>query len=64
MDTIMMAAEGRTVLQEDGQPWPAEGKVPENTHYNRRRIADGDLVLKFEDASEPPPARPSKPKGE
>lgn len=46
MDKIMIAAEGRTVLQEDGQLWPSEGKVPEDTHYNRRRIADGDLVKK------------------
>lgn len=46
MDKIMIAAEGRTVPQEDGQPWPSEGKVPEDTHYNRRRIADGDLVEK------------------
>lgn len=61
MDKIMIAAEGRTVPQEDGQPWPAEGKVPEDTFYNRRRVADGDLVEK-PDAPEAV-APETKPKG-
>lgn len=50
MDKVMIAAEGRTVLQEDGSPWPSEGKIPEDTLFNRRRIADGDLIIKPKDA--------------
>ncbi|KEC73908.1 hypothetical protein RLPCCGM1_c2027 [Rhizobium leguminosarum bv. phaseoli CCGM1] len=37
-------AEGCTVDQEDGRPWPAEGMDAPNTLFVRRRIACGDLV--------------------
>jgi hypothetical protein len=37
-------AEGRKVPQEDGTPWPVEGMEDPETHYTRRRIADGDLI--------------------
>lgn len=34
----------RTVLQEDGAPWPADGMEAPETAFVRRRVADGDLV--------------------
>ncbi len=37
-------AEGRTVPQEDGEPWPAGGLAVEPTAYIRRRLTDGDLI--------------------
>lgn len=42
---ILIAAEGRSVPQEDGQPWPKEGLEDPGTLYTRRRFADGDLVV-------------------
>lgn len=42
--TTLIAGEGRTVLQEDGQPWPQDGMEDPGTLYTRRRVADGDLV--------------------
>lgn len=63
---ILIAAPGRTVLQEDGRSWPAEGMEDPNTLFTRRRIADLDLV----DAPDDVPAdvtigeeKPAKPKG-
>lgn len=38
-------AEGCTVDQEDGRPWPAEGMDAPNTLFVRRRISCGDLVV-------------------
>ncbi|MFC3074690.1 DUF2635 domain-containing protein [Shinella pollutisoli] len=35
---------GRTVLQEDGTPWPADGMEAPDTAFVRRRIRDEDLV--------------------
>ncbi|TAY75340.1 DUF2635 domain-containing protein [Rhizobium ruizarguesonis] len=37
-------AEGMTVDQENGTPWPADGMDAPNTLFNRRRINCGDLV--------------------
>ncbi|XKM42028.1 DUF2635 domain-containing protein [Rhizobium ruizarguesonis] len=37
-------AEGMTVDQENGTPWPADGMDALNTLFVRRRIACGDLV--------------------
>ncbi|ANM05230.1 hypothetical protein AMC78_CH03161 [Rhizobium phaseoli] len=48
-------AEGCTVDQEDGRPWPAEGMDAPNTLFVRRRIACGDLV-ETEKPTEVPPA--------
>ncbi|MBB3947217.1 hypothetical protein GGQ73_003183 [Rhizobium skierniewicense] len=42
----LVAAEGRTVHQPDGSLWPAEGMEDPQTHFTRRRIADGDLIVK------------------
>lgn len=42
----LVAAEGRTVLTEDGALWPAEGMDDPETLFTRRRLADGDLVIK------------------
>lgn len=52
--TKLYQAEGRTVPQEDGTPWPAEGLAVEHSRYIRRRLADGDLTEKS----------PAKPKPE
>jgi hypothetical protein len=41
---ILIAGEGRTVLQEDGALWPKDGLPDPDTLYTRRRVADGDLV--------------------
>jgi hypothetical protein len=41
---ILIAAPGRLVHQEDGQPWPAKGLDDPNTLYTRRRLRDGDLI--------------------
>jgi len=41
---ILIQAEGRTVPQEDGTPWPIDGMEDPETLYSRRRIADGDLI--------------------
>lgn len=43
---ILVAAEGRTVHQPDGTLWPVEGMDDPETHFTRRRIADGDLIVK------------------
>jgi hypothetical protein len=42
---ILVQAEGRTVLQEDGRAWPAKGIEDPDTHFTRRRLKDGDLVV-------------------
>jgi hypothetical protein len=42
---ILVQAEGRTVLQEDGSAWPADGIEDPDTHFTRRRLKDGDLVV-------------------
>ncbi|MGN6777573.1 DUF2635 domain-containing protein [Rhizobium sp.] len=44
MKKFLKQAEGRTVPQQDGTAWPADGMDAEDTLYVRRRIADGDLV--------------------
>lgn len=55
-------AEGRTVPQEDGRPWPPEGMVPASTNYIRRRLRDGDLTADRRAAKKPPtPASPAEP---
>ncbi|RFB92051.1 hypothetical protein B5K08_15830 [Rhizobium leguminosarum bv. trifolii] len=41
---FLKPAEGCTVDQEDGRPWPAVGMDAPNTLFVRRRIACGDLV--------------------
>lgn len=43
---ILIAAEGRTVFQPDGAPWPADGLPDPDTRFTRRRLADGDLIVK------------------
>ncbi len=52
---FLKQGEGRTVAQENGQPWPAEGMEVEETLYIRRRIRDEDLVPAERPA---PPAEP------
>ena len=54
-------AEGCTVDQEDGRPWPAEGMDAPNTLFVRRRIACRDLV-EAERPAEGSPVEP--PEGE
>lgn len=41
---FLKQAEGRTVPQEDGKPWPEDGLETGMTAYVRRRLKDGDLV--------------------
>ncbi|MGW9946993.1 hypothetical protein J2W92_002330 [Rhizobium leguminosarum] len=41
---FLRPAEGCTVDQEDGTPWPVDGMDAPNTLFVRRRIACGDLV--------------------
>ncbi|MGZ2500430.1 DUF2635 domain-containing protein [Rhizobium leguminosarum] len=41
---FLKPAEGCTVDQEEGSPWPADGMDAPNTLFVRRRIACGDLV--------------------
>ncbi|MGM5088002.1 DUF2635 domain-containing protein [Rhizobium sp. 814_E9_N1_1] len=41
---FLKPAEGCTVDQEDGAPWPVDGMDAPNTLFVRRRIACGDLV--------------------
>lgn len=62
-------AEGCTVDQEDGRPWPSEGMDAPNTLFHRRRIACRDLIAA--DRPEPeasiendPPAEIDPPGGE
>ncbi|MDR6102794.1 hypothetical protein QE369_002991 [Agrobacterium larrymoorei] len=51
MAKILIAAEGRTVHQPDGTLWPAEGMEDPDTHFTRRRIDDGDLIVKPREAA-------------
>lgn len=44
-DTLI-AAQGCTVHQADGTPWPKEGLEDPGTLFTRRRLADGDLIVK------------------
>ena len=44
MTKRLMPAPGRTVPQEDGSPWPADGLPVTSSRYIRRRLADGDLI--------------------
>jgi hypothetical protein len=41
---FLKPGEDRTVFQEDGTPWPADGMEAPDTTFVRRRIADKDLV--------------------
>ncbi|MBB3963486.1 DUF2635 domain-containing protein [Rhizobium metallidurans] len=55
---FLKPAEGRTVDQPDGTPWPPEGMEAPDTLFVRRRIADGDLIeadVPAEEASTPKP---------
>ena len=60
MAKILKAAEGRTVDQEDGTPWPTEGLPAPDTLFVRRRLLDGDLVEVDEPVSviDPPAPEP------
>lgn len=53
-DTLI-AAEGRTVRQGDGTPWPKDGLEDPGTLFTRRRLADGDLIVKPRTASKKTP---------
>ena len=53
----LIEAPDRTVLQEDGQPWPKEGLPDPGTLYTRRRLRDGDLIVVPEPAA--PAAKPA-----
>ncbi|MDL2401253.1 DUF2635 domain-containing protein [Rhizobium mayense] len=44
MGKYLKPGPGRTVFQEDGRLWPADGMDAENTLYIRRRLKDGDLI--------------------
>lgn len=44
MTQFLKPAEGRTVDQEDGSPWPLDGMDAPNTLFVRRRLRDGDLI--------------------
>jgi hypothetical protein len=55
--TILIQAQGRSVPQEDGSPWPDAGLPDPGTLYVRRRIKDGDLIPAT-------PTRPSKAEGD
>lgn len=56
-------AEGMTVDQENGTPWPADGMDAPDTLFVRRRIACGDLVEGDATVTETPP-RSRRTKGE
>jgi hypothetical protein len=56
---FLKPAEGCTVDQEDGTPWPADGMDAPNTLFVRRRIACGDLI-----ETERPVVAPADPEGE
>lgn len=58
---FLKPAEGRTVHQPDGAPWPADGMEAPSTLFVRRRIADGDLIEV--EASVETDAPTPKPKG-
>lgn len=58
----LIAGEGRTVLTEDGTPWPVEGLEDPDTLYSRRRLADGDLIEKPAEEAVDAPAVATKPK--
>lgn len=53
-DTLI-AAEGRIVKQADGAPWPEDGLEDPGTLFTRRRLADGDLIVKPRATSKRPP---------
>lgn len=50
---VLIAADGRTVHLPDGSEWPKEGLPDPDTHFTRRRIADGDLVWTTVEVAEP-----------
>lgn len=56
---VLIAAEGRTVHQPDGSEWPKDGLPDPNTHFTRRRIADGDLIVTTVEVTEPEAAQTS-----
>lgn len=60
MSQFLKPAEGRTVDQEDGSPWPVDGMEAPNTLFVRRRIADGDLI----EAAAPAEVEPAEPEAE
>ena len=70
MARILIAAEGRTVFAEDKTSWPADGLPDPDTLFSRRRLADGDLIVKPETAEaatlaeEAEPARTAPKKAE
>lgn len=59
---VLIAADGRTVHLPDGSEWPKEGLPDPDTHFTRRRIADGDLIETTAEIAEPEaPADPPPP---
>ena len=58
MTRFLKPAEGRTVDQLDGTPWPAEGMEADDSLFVRRRLRDGDLVKAT------PPAASAEPESE
>ncbi|HAU75227.1 MAG TPA: hypothetical protein DCW88_06745 [Agrobacterium sp.] len=50
---VLIAADGRTVHLPDGSEWPKEGLPDPDTHFTRRRIADGDLLVTTVQVAEP-----------
>jgi hypothetical protein len=44
MTKFLKPAEGRTVHQETGEPWPLAGMDALDTLFTRRRLIDGDLI--------------------
>lgn len=55
-DNLLIAADGRTVRQPDGTPWPKDGLEDPGTLFTRRRLADGDLIIKPTAAARKAPA--------
>ncbi|SIQ23892.1 Protein of unknown function [Rhizobium sp. RU35A] len=44
MTKFLKPAEGRTIDQETGEPWPIDGMDAPDTLFVRRRLIDGDLI--------------------
>ncbi len=64
MIKFLKAADGRTVDQEDGSPWPIEGMDAPDTLFIRRRLRDGDLIEAEPPAAAEPIPEPPQPEPE
>lgn len=62
MTQILIPGQDRTVHLPDGTLWPSQGLEDPGTLFTRRRLRDGDLIVKSKDIRKAD--EPKKPEGD